>query len=710
MNSQVTYSESLHDSQLIHATFDPNDGKSTDDIYNFQTNQQSRPQSMISIGHEQITTTYEEIPEESDDFSNVSPKNVEAENQHDATLETEEPEISQEEYENYKRGFDSIFISNIHYPERREDGSANPYMIIVTPNEELFPLLPFTDNEEYTIVPRGQLYFSHDNPVVVESASLIPLSQDEYNSSTPNVSNYFSTDSDLQFRPLFYGEFSSLDLSEKIYELYNFVFNSFKYYIYQNIYLNQNITEDNSVTYNTVLNVLQLSHQAVSEDPLSYEQTILNHDVTVSEDVITSVAQVWHHVVECVSLIKSSIAYVESHKIEIDRKNVVSVARIEDNTIDEVRKLKTFTAHVNDNIIDIDRKTNNFIAHVNDNTIEEYRNSIVSVAHINDNTIEIDRISNPITAHINDNTIEIERKTNTLTAYVQDNIIQEERCQTCSTAHIEDHVVLEERRQTESLVHVEDHHVIPNKKTIISRPIVMDHEIKINSNNLRTDTTVESLHIDVVNVNRTINLEIPVFEVKYTYQFHGILTIAENQVVEVADRSSINSDFLSDVEYDPEVSTESDNHQEQQYNAPPVSMRGSTSSSSSSDEEEAETEFFAEIPDDDLPSKLLEELSCVDSPELLRVLIERWKCTKDRSCWKSDDDISQHPLVHIMIRENRWCGVGKFPCQCCCGKDLPEYINLRDHMKDIHATAAHSNHIARTISLLIDRPNIWEFK
>lgn len=649
--------------------------------------------SLVSLSHEQLSTAFIEIPEEIEIISDALPQSVEHKNLNTENSDIEDPEISEDEISNYKRGFDSIFFSNIHYPELREDGSANPNMIVVTPNEELFPLLPFTiNNTKYIIIPRGQLCFSHGNPVIDESASLIPLSQDEYNSSVPNTCNYYNSDSDLQFRPLFYGELSSFEISEQLYELYNFVFNSFISYIYQNIYLNQNITEDNSVTYNTVLNILQLSHQAVSEETLSYVHTIQNHEVMVSEDVVTSIAQVWHHVVESVSLIKSSIAYVESHKIEIDRKNVVSIARIEDNTIDEVRKLKTFTAHVNDNIINIDRKTSNFIAHVNDNTIE------------------IDRISNPITAHINDNTIEVDRKTNTLTVHVQDNIIQEERYQTCSTAHIEDHSVLEERRQTESLVHIEDHCVIPIKKIVVSHPTVVEHEIKVNSNNLRTETTVESLHIDVVKVPRTVNLEIPVFEVQYNYQFLGNLTIAENQVVEVPDRSSINSDFLSDVESDPEISTESEDLQVQQYDATPVNTRMISSSSSSSDEEESEIDFFADISDDDLPSRLLGELACVDSPEQLRILIERWKCTKNRSCWNSNDDISHHPLVHIMIREDRWCGVGKFPCQCCCGKDLPEYVNLRDHMKDIHATAAHSNHIAHTISLLIDRPNIWEFK
>lgn len=120
--------------------------------------------------------------------------------------------------------YDGIFIRGRHYPDVQVNGTPNPPMIIVTPNSDLFPLLPFEDNNGVMILPRGQLHFIGSQPFYDENLLPSPFTQEEMEVGC-NFALYATTDdSDInvpfiatsvahsQSFSLYQGAFSQLQL------------------------------------------------------------------------------------------------------------------------------------------------------------------------------------------------------------------------------------------------------------------------------------------------------------------------------------------------------------------------------------------------------------------------------------------------------------------------------------------------------------------
>ncbi|KAH0794179.1 hypothetical protein GPJ56_001904 [Histomonas meleagridis] len=228
-----------------------------------------------------------------------------------------------------------------------------------------------------------------------------------------------------------------------------------------------------------------------------------------------------------------------------------------------------------------------------------------------------------------------------------------------------------------STAEVTNHDVEVENHTIKSKAEVVSHNVVVNKERIDTEANVQELRIRIHKDVQTYDVKIP--EVKINYKsVPKQLTISEALArkfnTKTTSSSETNDTYTSDDESDSSDSSDESN----------------TNNNDNSDSDPFDDEETNEINYDEL----IEDVKKIETKQDVIDLINKWKNTANAPGWKHEGThISQHPLLHIMLRENKWCYPGLYPCQCKCNKVLPSGSALRAHMDKEHVCITDKNHI-----------------
>ena len=128
----------------------------------------------------------------------------------------------------------------------------------------------------------------------------------------------------------------------------------------------------------------------------------------------------------------------------------------------------------------------------------------------------------------------------------------------------------------------------------------------------------------------------------------------------------------------------------------------------SDNHEEEEDPSSESTWEEDMESELIENIKACETKKDIVKLIQKWRRRQNLNIWKHENiNIAKQPLVHIMIRENKWITPDQFPCQGFCEETFKTGNALVSHMNKVHGTKPMKNHLYGCIKTLIGKDLIW---
>lgn len=195
----------------------------------------------------------------------------------------------------------------------------------------------------------------------------------------------------------------------------------------------------------------------------------------------------------------------------------------------------------------------------------------------------------------------------------------------------------------------------PISNTIASEALVASHEVVPKHITESSEALIVSHDVVLKHFTKTITIDVPTFEVSLNHVPMRLCLstspAVESEGARLEDRSQALPNGGDNDSHDHSDGTRDANGDR----ASESTGNGGSPSENSGDEDTRSEE--------DVNQELLDDLKAVRTIDELNEVIDKWQARANWIAFSDGDlNITEQPLVHIMIREGSWCRPGLFPC------------------------------------------------
>ena len=106
-------------------------------------------------------------------------------------------------------------------------------------------------------------------------------------------------------------------------------------------------------------------------------------------------------------------------------------------------------------------------------------------------------------------------------------------------------------------------------------------------------------------------------------------------------------------------------------------------------------------------AEIVDRLKGIQNKESLAELVE---VIKLRGIVDEQEADHLADLITLMSRQEKWLGIGMFPCPACCGEVFNTFLALSRHLEETHDSPAPKGHITAVIQTLLDQRIIYRIQ
>ena len=633
-----------------------------------------------------------------------------------------------------------LLVGGIHYspspnPQSNPNIPSPPEWIIISADPHISALLPVTFNHNQGIILcRGQAII-HEGYLVIDlnrSPSLTSSAEIERGvfdlrtfvgpcrpreipfrlfSNDPRIQNIFNV--------------ANSCLIEKAIQMNINVFNNtsniWTFCIQNNINLGQ-IYNHNSIRKDVNLDLFKHSEQInltknniVNNEMINISNNKFNQNAS-NPTTHTSKAIVQEHKVEPFKEVVKSEAHVVSHEVETHHETLTSNALILSHNVNpqhaQITSSPTVESlHIEPNNVEKTINTNVESLRIDPICQEKIATAKIESLLVKPNINEKTCTTNIDSLHVKPNVIDKTISTEIESLHIKSNVTEKTFTTKIDSLHVEP--ICQEKTINANIesLHVEPQCINKKASAIVeslsveainkvntSNALVEHHKVNVNKKLVTTVAKIEENEIRFNLVKKIIIIDIPDFEIVYKHTFKG-LHISNSSY-------SFSSSYDSEDEcYSTSIGFNSSTSDLSSQNSNNNNSRDTLNTDNNEEEEESPTE---NISDDNLVDELTFDVKMCENKEDIINLIHKWRVRQNYNCWKHDNiALAKQPLVHIMIRENKWCFPGQFSCQCKCDEVFKSGNALLNHMNKMHGIKPDKNHLYGCIRELVGKDLIW---